>query len=397
MRIRVRRSIALPDEIRVARSRRAPELGARVLFLSGGSALRALSRTIKQYTHNTIHLVTPFDSGGSSARLRETFGMLSVGDLRSRLIALADESIQGNPEIYRLFTYRFPSQESHSELAKRLQDMIEGVDPLVEVVPDPLRLIARTQLRLFGERMPSDFDLRGASLGNLILTGAYLSSSRDIDSVLFLVSKLVEVRGTVRPVVDANLQLAARLEGGEWVVGQHLITGKETQPPISPIADCQLVRSADDRRPAAIAIPGEVRKLIRGADLICYPMGSFYSSVISNMLPRGVGQAIASSGCPKVYIPNTGHDPEQLGMSIGRAAETILGYLRRDAGADCRADDLLNFLLVDTKNASYSNPRDLERLEASGVQVIDMDLVSPRSRPALDPERLTHVLLSLAS
>jgi hypothetical protein len=84
-------------------------------------------------------------------------------------------------------------------------------------------------------------------------------------------------------------------------------------------------------------------------------------------------------------------------MSIGRAAEAIISYLRRDAGADCRADDLLNFLLVDTKNASYSNPRDLERLEASGVQVIDMDLVSPRSRPALDPERLTHVLLSLAS
>ena len=397
MQIRVRRSVVLPDEIRVARSHRAPELGARILLLSGGSALKALSRVLKQYTHNSIHLVTPFDSGGSSARLRETFGMLSIGDLRNRLIALADESIQGNPEIYRLFTYRFPWQENHSQLVKQLQDMIEGADPLVEVVPDPLRLIARTQLRVFGDRMPPDFDLRGASVGNLILTGAYLSHNRDIDSVLFLISKLVEVRGIVRPIVDANLQLAAELEGGEWVVGQHLITGKETQPLASPVADLRLVPSADDRRPAAVAIPGEVRQLIQGADLICYPMGSFYSSVISNMLPQGVGQAVASAGCPKVYIPNTGHDPEQLGMGIGRAAEVILSYLRRDAGPDYRTDDLLDFVLVDTKNASYSNVRDLARLEELGVELIDMDLVTPRSHPALDPERLTHVLLSLAS
>lgn len=397
MRIRVRRSIAIPDEIRIARSQRAPELGPRILFLSGGSALRALSRAIKHYTHNSIHLVTPFDSGGSSARLRETFGMLSVGDLRNRLIALADESIQGNPEIYRLFTYRFPQTESQSELATRLQNMIEGVDPLVEVVPDPLRLIARTQLHLFGDRMPPDFDLRGASLGNLILTGAYLSNHREIDSVLFLISKLAEVRGIVRPIVNADLQLAARLDGGEWIVGQHLITGKETEPVSAPIADLRLVRSTQDRKPAAAAIPSKVRELIQGADLICYPMGSFYSSVICNTLPAGVGQAIASAGCPKVYIPNTGEDPEQLGLSIGRAAEVLIDYLRRDAGADRRTDELLDFLLVDTTNGRYADPGDLDRLEKLGVQVIDVDLVSRASFPDLDPEALTHVLLSLAS
>ena len=35
---------------------------------------RILSMALPNYTHNSIHLVTPFDSGGSSAKLRQAFG-----------------------------------------------------------------------------------------------------------------------------------------------------------------------------------------------------------------------------------------------------------------------------------------------------------------------------------
>ena len=45
----------------------------------------------------------------------------------------------------------------------------------------------------------------------------------------------VEVRGTVRPTVDADLQLAATLSSGEHVVGQHRLTGKECPPIDAPI------------------------------------------------------------------------------------------------------------------------------------------------------------------
>jgi len=69
----------VPDELRVSRSLRAPELGPRILFLSGGSALRPLCRVLKQYTHNSEHLITAFDSGGSSAQLRRAFGMPAIG------------------------------------------------------------------------------------------------------------------------------------------------------------------------------------------------------------------------------------------------------------------------------------------------------------------------------
>jgi len=81
--IRVIRTAEIPDPLRISRYRKIPELGPRILFFSGGSALTGLCRILKNYTHNSIHLVTPFDSGGSSAELRQAFAMPSIGDLRT--------------------------------------------------------------------------------------------------------------------------------------------------------------------------------------------------------------------------------------------------------------------------------------------------------------------------
>ena len=55
-------------EPRVERYWRTPSRGPRILFFSGGTALRGIARELKRFTWNSIHLVTPFDSGGSSAK-----------------------------------------------------------------------------------------------------------------------------------------------------------------------------------------------------------------------------------------------------------------------------------------------------------------------------------------
>jgi 2-phospho-L-lactate transferase/gluconeogenesis factor (CofD/UPF0052 family) len=152
--------------VRLNRYLKAPELGPCVLFFSGGTALTATSRVLKRYTHNSIHLVTPFDSGGSSAKLRQAFSMPSIGDLRSRLIALADENITGHPEVYQLFSYRFPDDQPPGELLARLDLMIRGKEPLVDAISNPMRRLVRNQLGYFRKAMPDDFDLRGASTGS---------------------------------------------------------------------------------------------------------------------------------------------------------------------------------------------------------------------------------------
>src|SRR5690606_21425971 len=137
--ITLRHRCRLPNPVAVERCLRLPELGPRILFFSGGTALKKLSRTLKRYTHHSIHLITPFDSGGSSAALRRAFRMLSIGDLRNRLVALADETVHGNPEIYALFSHRFAKDADPIELGQRLERMIAGTDPLVAAVPEPMR------------------------------------------------------------------------------------------------------------------------------------------------------------------------------------------------------------------------------------------------------------------
>lgn len=384
----------LPDPIAVARCERAPELGPRILFFSGGTALKRTSRRLKRYTHNSIHLITPFDSGGSSAGLRRAFGMLAVGDLRNRLMTLADEGARGTPPIYDLFSHRFPTEARQSELEARLEAMVRGVHPLVAAVPSPMRRLIRTYLGLFARDMPASFDLRGASIGNLILAGGWLNNDGDMDSVVFLFSRLVEVRGTVLPIVDQSAHLAVDLADGSEVVGQHNFTGKERPVLTQRIDRLRLVRGLDDPRDAELSVHDKVTDLIASADLIVYPMGSFWSSVMCNLLPRGVGRAIAAAECPKIHFVNTGADPEQVGRTASQTVGLLIDAVRADAGPDVPVERILNAVLIDTVQGDYRLKLDLDAVRALGVDTCDLALANDTGR--LDRQRLSEVLVSLA-
>jgi CofD-related protein of GAK system len=381
--------------VRISRYAKAPELGPSVLFFSGGSAINKASRVLKNYTHNSLHMVTPFDSGGSSAKLRKAFAMPSIGDLRSRLMALADENITGQPEVYQLFTYRFPARGKPDKLLTRLDAMIEGRDPLVDAIPNPMRRLVRNQLGFFREAMPAGFDLRGASTGNLILAGGYINNHQHLDPIIFLFSKLVGVLGTVRAIVNNNLHLGAELEDGSEVLGQHRMTGKEVAPLTSPVSRLFLSASQERREPAISELRRKNRKLIKQADLICYPPGSFYSSLLANLLPHGVAKAIAATDCPKVYIPNLGADPEQIGMTSDQMVKALIRQLRIEAGEDCPDEHLLNFILLDSANGDYPSAISRKLVRDLGVQVIDTPLISERSAPYYDAGMLVSAILSL--
>jgi CofD-related protein of GAK system len=393
--VQVCRRARIPDPVRIARAKSAPELGPALLFFSGGTALRPLARALKTHTHNSIHLITPFDSGGSSAELRKAFGMLSVGDLRNRLLALADETVLGNPELYALFSHRLPADASDTALRQELRAMVAGTHALVAGVHAPMRRIVQTHLRHFVEHMPEAFDLRGASIGNLALAGGYVNNERDIDSVLFLFSQLVEARGLVLPVVDANLHLAADLENGTQVVGQHRITARGEAAIGARVRELYLVESLDAPRRTTVEVSARVRELIAAADLICFPMGSFYTSVVAPLLPRGVGRAIVAAECPKVYVPSTGLDPERIGCSVAESVAVLLRTIARDCEAEIAAAEAVQLVLVDLANGDYPGGVDVEAIRRLGVEVVDVPLVASASAPRLAPELQRDALLSL--
>ncbi|TQS70858.1 GAK system CofD-like protein [Rhodobacteraceae bacterium] len=341
----VERALRLPDDLRVARARSAPHLGPRILFFSGGSALNGISRKLKSYTHNTIHLITPFDSGGSSQELRRVFDMPAVGDLRARLMALADESILGQPDIYALFSHRLPKDAPQDVLRAEVAQMIGGRHRLVASVVKPMRQLILSHLEHFAAHVPEDFDYRHASVGNLILAGGYLGHGRALEPVLFLMSKMVDVRGIVRAIVDDNLQLGVDLANGRRVISQRMISGKETPPLESPITRCFL--SDGTTECGAVSLPARNHQLIGQADVICYPPGSLYSSVVANLLPQGVGRAVAARHIPKVYLPSLGRDPEALGHDLVDQVGAILAPMLADAGDGIAPVRLMTHVLCD--------------------------------------------------
>ncbi|MCP4278156.1 MAG: GAK system CofD-like protein, partial [Gammaproteobacteria bacterium] len=299
------------------------------------------------------------------------------------------------PEVYNLFTYRFPKDKSNDELRSRLEAMAQGKSARIADITNPMRRLICNQLGYFLDAMPESFDLRGASIGNLILAGGYLNNHQHLDPIIYLFSKLVSVQGTVRAIVNDDLHLGADLADGSQVIGQHRLTGKEVAPLSSPIKKLFLSQSRGSLIPATTQLRKKKRKLIESAELICYPPGSFYSSLLANLIPAGVGRAIASNDCPKVYIPNLGSDPEQIGMSSKQMVHVLLNQLRADVSASCPSDKLLNFVLVDSKNGHYPSEFSTGLLKKLGVELIDMKLISKQSTPYYDNDLLVSALLSL--
>jgi len=383
------RKLQIPDAIRIGRSQKMPELGPRILFFSGGSALNKMSRTLKNYTHNSIHLVTPFDSGGSSAKLRDEFSMPAVGDLRSRLMALADETVLGQPDVYDLFNYRLNPEQDELLLRQELKRLELGDHPLMTKITSPLRELIKTQLSITNSKISPNFELGGASIGNLIIAGGYLNNEQKIDPIVFLFSRLVKVLGEVKTITDTSHHLVAQLENGQVLIGQHTMTGKECAPITSPIKGIFLSNSLDEPEVVIANVSEDRRQMIRGADLICYPPGSFYSSVLVNLLPNGVASAILENPNPKVYIPNLGHDPEQFGMTLLDQVKTIIHFVQQ---ADSRLDSLgvLDFLLIDEKVAYW----ELDEIEALGVTIIRADIADENANKYHD-RRLSEALISL--
>jgi len=112
-------------------------------------------------------------------------------------------------------------------------------------------------------------------------------------------------------------------------------------------------------------------------------------------LPDGVGKAIASNNCPKVYIPNLGQDPEQIGMAMDSSIQTLLRYLRTNAGPEHKTAQLLNFVLFDSRYENNLGSVSAELVSELGVQLIDTELVSTPGAAYYDPELLVSALLSL--
>lgn len=379
---------------RVTQALSHPDAGPRIVFFSGGSALKETSQALVRYTHRSVHLVTPFDSGGSSAALRRYFAMPAVGDLRCRLMALADHSWAGVAELHDVLAYRLPRNANTVHNQQELCALARGEHPLMIRITEALRSAVCPFVQYFAQAIGQDFDLRGASVGNMVLAAGYMQHERCFEPIVSLFSSLMQVRGHVQLIAPCDLHLRALLRNGKELIGQHRITGKEEPPLTVPIAQLSLVDPARPDLSVRPCIDAPAAQRICQADLICYPMGSFYSSVIANLIPAGVGQAIALASCPKIFVPNPTPDPESIGLTLEDQVRILVHYLRMDRPEQIAVRDVVHGVLLD-ETASYPGAHTMRsRLKDLGIEVMTARLLD-HDQGKIHPERLCQALISL--
>ena len=324
----------------------------RVVAMGGGTGLSTLLRGLKTFVADAANpsrpgpairrltaIVTVTDEGGSSGRLRREFGMLPPGDIRNCLVALAeDEQL-----LTRLFRYRFSGGRG----------------------------------------------LAGHSFGNLFLA-ALTHLSRDFAEAVRLSSEVLAIRGEIFPSTLSDVRLRARTVDGRLLRGESKIT----QTP-APIRRLEMIPRGARPLPEALSAIDE-------ADLITLGPGSLYTSLIPNLLVRGVAAHLARARAVRVLVVNLMTQPNE---TRGLTASQHLGALGEHAGGR----RLIDYVVLNTTRVSR---RLLKRYAAEGAAPVinDVDAVrklgaEPVEAPLMeegevarhDPHLLAGLLLRLGS
>lgn len=382
--------VQLPVYDKVARYRRQPSEGPPMVVLSGGSGAHGLAQELVRVTHNTAHVLPMFDDGGSSRELRIAFGMPPPGDLRKRMIAISDRSRAGNAEVGRLFQSRLPAEADPAELRRLLAEFAFERHPQMQRLERRFRRIVSAHLQRFRDSLPADFDLRRGCIGNFVICGAHLALG-DLESVIFEFSQLVAAQGEViLGCLGSSYHLRADLADGSSWVGQSRITS-DPHPPITRLS------IVEQRDGAWVEVRPELNPLaeraIRRSSLIAYGMGSFYTSLVPNLIIDGMARTIRETKRPKVFIANLERDRETPGIKVSDMIRELHRYLRESDDRPGELHDYVNYVMVDRPAGDATGERipvDLAELRSIGVEPIELPL---ERQPGVHDGRLVAATL----
>jgi uncharacterized cofD-like protein len=243
MRPFIRPGHAVVDELANYRRR---ERGPRIVTIGGGHGLSTLLRGLKIYTRNLTAIVTVADDGGSSGRLRESFGILPPGDIRNCLAALSNDEEM----LTQLFRYRFSGAS--------------GLD--------------------------------GHSFGNLFIT-ALAEITGSFEEAIAESGRVLSVSGRVLPSTLHDVKLVADVELPN-VPNQVRVLGESSIPKVAGRVRRLWLEPSDAR-----AFPPAL-KAILNADMIVVGPGSLYTSLLPNLLVPDLLGAINASRALKIYVCN---------------------------------------------------------------------------------------------
>lgn len=217
----------------------------KIVVIGGGTGVFTVLSGLKKYFVDLTAVVTMADDGGSTGVLREEFGILPPGDIRRALIAL---SYSDNKILADLFNYRFKTGRG----------------------------------------------LSGHTFGNLMLT-ALERVTGNFERAVAEAGKILGVKGRVLPVTLKTTYLCAQLEDGSIIYGESNVD--------IPKHDGNLKVEKVWLDPPASLNP-KVGQAIASADAVIIGPGDLYTSIVPNLLVRGMKNALKKTRGKIFYFVN---------------------------------------------------------------------------------------------
>jgi uncharacterized cofD-like protein len=213
----------------------------KVVVLGGGNGLSTLLRGLKQFPIDLTAIVSVCDDGKSTGILRKEFNTPAMGDIRRVLISLSETE----PIFEKMFNYRFET----------------------------------------------DSYLNGHAVGNFLLQ-AMTEITGSLSEAILSLEKVLNLKGKVIPLTEnGNITLVGEMTDGEIVEGEHNIT--EANKIIKKV----YYKEEPEITPEAL-------KAIKNADLVILSVGSLYTSIIPNLIPKQMKDALKHSKAKIMYVCN---------------------------------------------------------------------------------------------
>ena len=310
-------------------TRRYRARGPRIVTIGGGTGMSVLLRGLKEHTDNISAIVTVGDDGGSSGRLRENFGVLPPGDFRNCLIALSDDETL----VRDLFQYRF--------------DRGEG--------------------------------LEGHSFGNLFIA-AMTDITGNFETALEEFSRVLAVHGRVLPATNENLHLSAKLFDGK------VVDGESNFKAIRGLIE-ELMISPHD----AAAVPAAI-EAVHDAEMIVIGPGSLYTSILPNLLVKGIGEAVLNSKARKLYVCNVA---TESGETVGYTVADHVAALQQHT-----SPEIIDCVIANSGAAELGPPFKGRLVEHDGrriehAKIVSADLVDTSFPVRHDVGKLADCILDV--
>jgi uncharacterized cofD-like protein len=308
----------------------------RIVGIGGGTGLPVLLAGIRRFGDAEVSaIVTVADNGGSSGRLRDSFGIPAVGDLRNCLVALSGKDCL----LAGLFQHRF---------------RVGGLD--------------------------------GHALGNLIVTALYQRTG-SLKQALEAAGQLLPTKGLALAATETPATLCAAFKDGTIVRGESEIAaaGKIIE---------RVWLEPENPPPS----PG-VLEAIQSADAIVLAPGSLYTSLAPNLLVGGVADAIRKSPAVKIFVCNLTTQPgETDGFTASGHLRTVESLLGPRVVEFCLMNSATERVRSLLSHGTESEPVvcDTRCVRALGAVPIKVDLLATQGEEIRhDPEKLGSQIMSV--